>query len=268
MLGTRHEFRTRSDHELFPPLLENMRDPARHSTECQETAGRVGCGAKSLANRHQRMAHAQRSLLEGHVRCKSPIARSGAEPFGDLDQCVGSRITVAIERMVEGMRHRYRSGSTGHLRPRRGAETLLEQIATKSECRAEMNLKGSPDAGIEVVSGRRGNARGESRRGELVIGDDHENAVQRLRHVGFRLQPQGPCQDAGDGVAASWRQVSPARAEKSERAGRGLHACLPARSRHRRGRPQSRDIPPRIRSGDGVAPGRSPDAHRKTARAR
>src|SRR5437899_2040080 len=103
MLGTRHELRARSDHELLPPLLENMRDPARHPTECQEAPGRIGCGAKSPADRHQRMIHAQRSLLERHVRCESPIARSGAEPFGDLDQCVGSRITVAIERMVEGM---------------------------------------------------------------------------------------------------------------------------------------------------------------------
>src|SRR3981081_3495069 len=108
LLRARHEFRAWPDHELLPPLLKNMCDPTGHATECQETAGRIPCRAKGLADRHQRVIHAEGSLLERHDRYGSPIvrSRSGCKPLGDLDQCFGAPITIAAEGMIESTRDR------------------------------------------------------------------------------------------------------------------------------------------------------------------
>jgi hypothetical protein len=77
----------------------------------------------------------------------------GCKPFGDLDQHLGTRVTIAVEWMIERARQRYDGGSPVHRwRPGNG-ETLLQQIATKAQCRAKMDLKRCPDAGIKVISG-------------------------------------------------------------------------------------------------------------------
>ena len=67
-------------------------------------------------------------------------------------------------------------------------DTLLELIAKQSQSGTEMNLQGGADTGIEIVAGRGCDARRKGCRREFMIGDEHQEPIERARHRETRPQ--------------------------------------------------------------------------------